>query len=134
MMDALGLVAEARLAEALARDELDNPLAGRPLAPEPSLGAPEELRVAFKVLRDAGFVPEELELRRALLRLDDLLAVCADVERASGLRRERLSTELRLALRLERAGGAALARAWLAKRSAREEEAGGAAPASGPTS
>ncbi|GFO68092.1 DUF1992 domain-containing protein [Geomonas limicola] len=63
----------------MARGEFDNlPGRGKPLVQEDLSGVPEELRMAYKVLRNAGCVPPEVELvnevqslRRLLLNLDD---------------------------------------------------------------
>jgi len=54
------LIAERRIAEAVARGELDNlPGAGRPLDLDDDPLVPEDLRLAFRILKNAGFVPSE---------------------------------------------------------------------------
>jgi len=70
-MQVLAWLAERRIAEAIARGELEDlPGAGRPLALEDDPLVPEELRVAHRVLRNAGLLPPELErLRRAGAKL-----------------------------------------------------------------
>jgi hypothetical protein len=60
------------------------PGAGRPLQLDDLSAVPAELRAGYLVLRNAGFVPPELEARKEWLRLEDLLAACADTaERAA---------------------------------------------------
>jgi len=55
------LLAEQRIQEAMARGELDDlPGAGRPLALDDDRLVPEELRVAHRILKNAGFVPAEV--------------------------------------------------------------------------
>jgi len=57
----LDWLAEQRIEEALARGELDTlPGAGRPLALDEDRLVPEELRVAHRILKNAGFVPPEV--------------------------------------------------------------------------
>ena len=56
---------------------------------------PADLRMGYSLLRAAGFVPEEVDLRRSLLTLGDLLAQCEDPERRTLLVRERARLRLR---------------------------------------
>lgn len=74
-MAALAALAEARIEEAMRRGELDGlPGAGRPLALDDDRLVPEELRAAYRVLRNAGFAPPEVEARRERASLVALLA------------------------------------------------------------
>lgn len=60
-MLALELIAERRIAEAVARGEFDGlPGAGKPLDLEEDPLVPEELRMANRILRNAGFLPSEV--------------------------------------------------------------------------
>lgn len=104
-MDILQRIAERRLDEAVARGEFDAFSGkGEPLALEDLSGVPEELRAGYLVLKGAGYLPEELELRHELVRLDTLLAAChADGERDT-LRKTRATRALQLALVMERRG------------------------------
>jgi hypothetical protein len=78
-MLALELIAEARIAEAARAGAFDNlPGAGRPLALEDDRLIPEESRMAYRILRNAGFVPAELETRREAATLRHLLAAATD--------------------------------------------------------
>ncbi|NNF84451.1 MAG: DUF1992 domain-containing protein [Deltaproteobacteria bacterium] len=70
----LEIIAEERIREAMARGEFANlPGAGKPLHLEDDVMIPEDLRVAYKVLKNAGCIPPELELRKEILTLRDLL-------------------------------------------------------------
>ena len=67
-------LAEKKIAEARARGELDNlPGAGRPLALDDDTLVPEDLRLAYRILKNAGFVPPEVEARREIADLERLL-------------------------------------------------------------
>jgi hypothetical protein len=102
-VDALHLLAEAKITAAMADGEFDNlPGHGRPLPLDDLSGVPAELRMGFKLLRNAGCLPPELEARKEVARLGALVAATDDEgERArlSGLRAE---TELRYRLLVER--------------------------------
>lgn len=68
------IIAEERIREAMARGEFANlPGAGKPLRLDDDAMVPEDLRLAYKVLKNAGCIPPELELRKEILTLRDLL-------------------------------------------------------------
>ena len=39
---------------------------------------PTNLRMAYLILRNAGYVPEELALQKEIVRIEDMLANCSD--------------------------------------------------------
>ncbi len=61
-MLALELIAERKIAEAVERGDFDDlPGRGRPLAIEEDPLVPEDLRMAYRILKNAGYVPAEVE-------------------------------------------------------------------------
>lgn len=67
--------AEQRITEATARGEFDNlPGAGAPLPPEDNELVPEELRAAYRILKNAGCLPSELLVCAELREIESLLA------------------------------------------------------------
>jgi len=94
-MDAISLIAERRIAEAQEKGALDNlPGAGRPLELEDDSMVPEDLRMAYKVLRNAGYLPPQLETAREIQTVMDLLESCAD-EREKYRQMQKLNLLLR---------------------------------------
>jgi hypothetical protein len=87
-------LAEARIKQAIDQEELSGlPGEGRRLDLVDDALVPEELRVAYRLLKNAGFVPAELALRReisdiyGLLRtLDDGWERCRAVKRLNMLK------------------------------------------------
>jgi hypothetical protein len=72
-MLALELLAEKKIEEALSRGEFDQlPGAGRPLDLDDDPLIPEELRVAYRILKNAGFVPPEVETLNDIAHLERL--------------------------------------------------------------
>lgn len=68
-------IAEQRIQEALRRGDLDDlPGRGRRLELDDDSMVPPALRPAYRILRNAGFVPPELATRREIRVLEDLLA------------------------------------------------------------
>jgi len=77
----LEAMAENKIREAMARGEFENlPGAGKPLRLEDDSMIPDDLRVAYKILRNAGCIPPELEVRKKIVTLRDLLRTIEDGE------------------------------------------------------
>ena len=111
LTQALGLDAlvERRIQAAIAHGEFDNlPGAGRPLDLDDDRLVPEELRVAYRLLKNAGYVPPELaqiaEVNRLLATVTR--AELGDGGRSAGSRRLRA-----LLIQLELSGRTATAQA-----------------------
>lgn len=76
---AIEIIAEQRIIEAQERGEFDDlPGAGAPLELEDLSHVAPELRMAYKILKNAGCVPEEVAQRREISALTDLLDNCRD--------------------------------------------------------
>ncbi len=104
-MSILAAIAERKIQEALSRGELDNlSLKGTPLPVEDLTFVPEELRMGFKILRNAGVLPEELQARQELVSIQGLLAACQDGEEQERLRRRLTLQRLRYDMLRERHG------------------------------
>jgi hypothetical protein len=67
----LDFLAERKIAEAVSRGELDElPGAGRPLALDDDTLVPEDLRLAYRILKNAGFMPPEVEALNEIAALE----------------------------------------------------------------
>ncbi len=98
-MLAFEIVAEERIRDAMERGEFDHlPGAGKPLKLEDDAMVPAELRVAYKILKNAGCVPPELELRKEIVTLRDLLRAVEDDEERKAATRELNNRLLKLSL------------------------------------
>ena len=110
-LDPLDILVEKRLEEAEQKGLFrDLPHRGKRLELEDLDGVPAELRMSYKMLKDAGYLPEELELKRSLLTLDDLLAACSDPEEKVELQRRRSLNQLRFEMLMQRRSGNGQAR------------------------
>jgi len=70
----LDFLAERRIDEAVSRGELDDlPGAGRPLELDDDSLIPEDLRLAYRILKNAGYVPPEVEHLAEIRRLEALV-------------------------------------------------------------
>jgi hypothetical protein len=69
---------------------------------------PAELRMAMKILHDAGVVPPEVELMHQLAALRREAAACPDADLARALSKQASELEQLIKLRLERFGRGAI--------------------------
>ncbi len=78
-MDTLSKIAERRIQEALEKGKLDDlPGQGKPIVFEDDRGVPEDLRLAYKILKNTGITPPEVELRNRIATTKELLAGLED--------------------------------------------------------
>jgi hypothetical protein len=98
-------IAERKIAEAMARGEFDNlPGAGKPLDIEDLSHVPEELRMSYKLLKNANILPEELQLQQECVQLHDLLHACREAGEQERISRRLTEKSLRLRMLLEERG------------------------------
>ena len=88
MIDILARVAEPRILEALEKGEFEQlEGAGKPFVFEDETFVPEDLRAAYRVLKNAGCIPPELEIRKEIVTLKDLInTIDDDKERLKKIR------------------------------------------------
>jgi DnaJ homologue, subfamily C, member 28, conserved domain len=113
-MDVLDQIVERRIAEAIARGEFEDlPGVGSPLALEDDPLVPEDLRVAYRVMKNAGYVPDEVRLFGEIGSVEQLLREATRDD-------ERAAASARLRLLLDRIGsargGAVQSEAWYFER------------------
>ena len=84
-------LAEQRIRAAAGQGAFDDlPGAGQPLSLDDNAAVPAELRTAYRLLKNAGYLPPELQLRRDIAEAEQLLALAEQAEeRASHSRRLR---------------------------------------------
>jgi hypothetical protein len=72
-------IIENIIREAIEKGEFDNlPGKGKPLVFEDDSHVPEELRLAYKILKNADCVPPELQLKKDIQAAQDLLSGLTD--------------------------------------------------------
>jgi hypothetical protein len=88
-MDFFSKLAENRIREAIAAGDFDDLTGkGQPLNLEEDSHIPVELRMAYKILKNADCLPPELELRKEVVQLQDLVAAMPDeAEKLKQMRR-----------------------------------------------
>lgn len=91
-MNIIDRIAEGRIQEAAERGEFDDlPGQGKPQQLDDDSLVPPELRAGYRMLKNAGFLPPELELRKEIRAVEELIAGSTDPD---SRRRGRLRLDL----------------------------------------
>jgi len=78
MLNAIQIIAERKIAQAIQNGELEvEGWRNRPL-PEEDQQVPPELRMAYKLLKNAGYLPPEIEVKKEIQQLEELIAATED--------------------------------------------------------
>ncbi len=79
MLTGFEQIVEERIKKAQYKGEFENLNgAGRPLEFSDDRHVPEDLRLAYKILKNADFLPPEIELKKEIHRTEELLANTKD--------------------------------------------------------
>ena len=94
---------EQKIREAQRAGEFDDlEGAGRPVNLDAYFSTPEELRAGYAVLKSAGVLPEEAQLRREINELKERLNSCEGPSERERLTRELSQLTLKYSLMVER--------------------------------
>ncbi|WP_201000405.1 DnaJ family domain-containing protein [Paenibacillus glycanilyticus] len=104
-MDFMSSLVEQRIKESIAKGEFDNLKGkGKPLELEDNSHVPEELRVAYKLLSNAGMIPEEMVVRKEIVSLRDMIRLCRNPDEQAVLKKKLTEKELRFKMLMEARG------------------------------
>ncbi len=99
------IIAERKIQQAIEEGQFDNlPNKGKPLVDDGLDMVPEDLRMAYKIMKNAGVVPEEIELRKGIINLYELLNACADEAERKAIRAKINEKQLKYNLIMEARG------------------------------
>ncbi|KFN02115.1 DUF1992 domain-containing protein [Bacillus clarus] len=102
-MDVFLSIAEEKVRQAIRNGDLDNiPGKGKPLQLEDLSMVPPDLRMSYKILKNAGMIPAEMELQKDILKIEDLIACCYDEVERIKLREELTAKTLRFEQLMEK--------------------------------
>jgi len=104
-MNVIALIAEEKIKEAKDKGEFDDlPGKGKPLKIDDLSHVTEDLRASFIILKNAGVLPEELQLKKKLISLERLIACCYEEEEKAKLRKNWNELQLRFNMLAEKRG------------------------------
>src|SRR5215217_5893358 len=103
IMDILAKIAEQRIREAMEKGEFDNlPCHGKPIKLDDLIGVPEHLRMGYKILKNAGVLPKEMQLKKDIVSLKTLLDACYDETERQTLQQKMNEKTLRYNMMMEK--------------------------------
>ena len=95
-------IAEQKIQEAIEQGELDNlPGKGKPLIFDDA-HIPQELRASYKILKNNGVLPVEMELKREIASLESLLQACLGNDQKKILRKQLSNKQVQLDILLDK--------------------------------
>jgi hypothetical protein len=102
-MDILAKIAEQKIRQAMERGEFDTQAYhGKPLTFDDLSGVPETLRMGYTILKNAGVLPPEMQLKKDILALQDLLRACDDTAERGRMEHRLQEKTLRFNMLMER--------------------------------
>ena len=80
MLTALHKIAERKIEQAIAEGNVPDlsHWKNKPLPDDNMQNVPADLRLAYRMLKNSGYIPEELALRKKIVRAEELLAAAVD--------------------------------------------------------
>lgn len=95
-------IVEDRIQEAMRNGEFDNlPSQGKPINLDYWASLPEGIRAGYMVLKNSGFLPEEVQLLKEIDELRDQLALSLEQDKKISISKKLEETKLRYNLILE---------------------------------
>ena len=78
-MDSLARIAEQKILEAMKTGSLTSEKwKNKPLPLDDDRHVPDDLKMAYKILKNSGYLPPEIEEKKEVQRLEDLIAATED--------------------------------------------------------
>jgi hypothetical protein len=97
VMDIIWRIAEDKIRESIKNGEFkDLPGFGKPIELEDLSHIPEDLRIGYLMLKNAGYVSEEVDLKKELMSIEDLIRCCEDEDEREKLKKKLNEKLLRL--------------------------------------
>ncbi len=79
------IIAENKIREAMLKGEFEDlPGQGKPLQVDDLSRVPEELRASYIILKNSGVLPEEMQLQKEIMNLQNLINCCYEDQTDDG--------------------------------------------------
>lgn len=79
IMDILSYIAEQKITQAMQEQDFNSPKwKNKPLPLDDDRFVPDDLKMAYKVMKMGGYLPPEIEERKEIKKLEDLIAATED--------------------------------------------------------
>ncbi|MFG6118834.1 MULTISPECIES: J-domain-containing protein [Thalassobacillus] len=100
-MDFTSLV-EEKIKQSIRNGDFDNlPGKGKPLPKDDMEHVPADLRNSYKILKNANMIPEEMQLKKEIVSLEELIDCCREPEERESYKKQLSEKQLRFQLMME---------------------------------
>jgi hypothetical protein len=94
---------EAAIRNAIERGEFENLKGkGKPLDLNDYYDTPEDIRIGYSLLKNAGFIPEEVDLLNQIAEIKAKIKETSSEKDRQGLNKKLMDTQLKYDMRMER--------------------------------
>ncbi len=98
-----GHIIEEKIKRSIESGDFDHlPGKGKPLPKDELAYVPDDLRNSYRVLKNANMLPEEMQIKKDIVKLEELLADCDDPERQSHFQHQLSEKRIRFNLLMEK--------------------------------
>ncbi|MGP4042105.1 J-domain-containing protein [Gracilibacillus sp. D59] len=102
-MDVFSQLAEERIKQAIQDGDFEDIKGkGKPQKKDPLEHVPAELRMGYRIMKNSGYLPEEVQINKELASLRDLLKLCTDDQDKKRIEKRITEKELQFQLLLEK--------------------------------
>ncbi|MFC4401531.1 DnaJ family domain-containing protein [Gracilibacillus xinjiangensis] len=102
-MDIFTQLAEEKIKQAIKNGEFDQLQGkGKPLKCEDLSHLPEDLRMSYRMMKNSGYLPEEVILQKELVSLRDMIKACQDDSEKERLEKRLSEKQLRFQMLMEK--------------------------------
>lgn len=102
-MDFFSIMAEENIKKAIEDGQLDNlPGKGKPLKLENLDHVPEELRSSYHMMKNSGYLPEEVKVNKELVSLRELMKAAKSDSEKEDIKKRITEKEIQYELMLEK--------------------------------
>ncbi|WP_235988791.1 DnaJ family domain-containing protein [Aquibacillus kalidii] len=96
-------MAEEKIKQAIRDGELDKlPGKGKPLNLEDISKVPEDMRMSYHMMKNSGYLPEEVKLNKELVSLRELIASCEDKDEKEKYEKKLTEKEIHYRMLIEK--------------------------------
>ena len=102
-MDLFSRIAEDKIKEAIKNGEFDNlPGMGKPLDLKDDLpGMSADVKMGYRMLKNAGYISDQVDLRKELITLNDLISAATDDDEINRLQEKLTRKQLQFEKMME---------------------------------
>ncbi|SER57643.1 protein of unknown function [Gracilibacillus ureilyticus] len=102
-MDIFTQLAEEKIKQAIRNGDFDHlDGKGKPLKSDLLSHVPEDLRMSYRIMKNSGYLPEEVVLKKEIVSLCDLLKLCRDAAEKKQLEKRLSEKQLRFQMLMEK--------------------------------